>query len=149
MFRSRTFTQRCMTRVASLSTVSACSTFWQKKKVELIIMTARLCARHFKPVRVHVIFVCSSFFRLSFSALTTNRTETRAQRAPTPECRARGEGIPPVCDASFTKETHTRSLTQLPILGNMRQRTKACQTNSEVRDRRRRPNPKRVSPKSF
>lgn len=64
-----------------------------------------------------------------------NRTGSGALRAPSPECSARGEGIPPVSDASFTKETHTRSLTQLPILGNMRQWTKASQTNSELRSR--------------
>lgn len=49
-----------------------------------------------------------------------------------PERSARGEGIPPVSDASFTKETHTRSLTQLPILGNMRQWTRASRANGEV-----------------
>lgn len=43
-----------------------------------------------------------------------------------------GEGIPPMSDASFTKETHTRSLTQLPILGNMRQWTEANETNGEL-----------------
>lgn len=48
------------------------------------------------------------------------------------ERSARGEGIPPVSDASFTKETHTRSLTQLPILGNMRQWTGASRANGEV-----------------
>ena len=69
----------------------------------------------------------------------SHRTGTRAPRTPSPECSARGEGIPPVSDASFTKETHTRSLTQLPILGNMRQWTKASQTNSELHSRHWRP----------
>lgn len=63
--------------------------------------------------------------------LLINRTQTCAQTAPKPEMSG-GEGIPPVSDASFTKETHTRSLTQLPILGNMRQWTKASRANSEV-----------------
>lgn len=53
-----------------------------------------------------------------------------------PQLSARGEGIPPVSDASFTKETHTRSLTQLPILGNVRQWTEASRADSEVRRRR-------------
>lgn len=54
---------------------------------------------------------------------------------PGPARCERGEGIPPVSDASFTKETRTRSLTQLPILGNMRQWTKASQITSEIHSR--------------
>lgn len=75
------------------------------------------------------------------------RTRTRELTAPTPERSARGEGIPPVSDASFTKETHARSLTQLPILGNMRQWTEASGANSEVRGGDRRPSQKQKNKK--
>ena len=107
-----------------------------------LVHTRAPVPRNRRPARVRAFSASSSKALgsdLRFPAPTGTRTGIGAARPPGPVSGARGargEGIPPVSDASFTKETHTRSLTQLPISGNMRQWTEASRTSGELHGNR-------------
>lgn len=106
-------------------------------------MSVHVCC-DFNQSCVQVLIILTLKALKSVTGPRPARSELRS-----PKCSARGEGIPPVSDASFTKETHTRSLTQLSILENMRQWTEASQTNSELRSRHWRSKRKNKPPRKY